>query len=138
LHAASFLEAADQMSGTAFERYVGDLLRNDGCSEVTVGGGTGDGGTDMLATEPSRRPVAIQCKRQFAPIAVGVVRQLLGSVSVDAGRASMLLTTAMLTGPAWELARRSGATVVDRPRLEWMATGRPDGSGGSAPGRVAS
>jgi restriction system protein len=123
---ASFLPAADAMTGTQFEHFIADLLRMDGHRGVQLVGGPGDGGADILSVEASGRPVAVQCKRQMAPIAVGVVRQLNGTLSHEhPGRAGVLVTTALLTGPAAELAARAGLTVVDRNGLaRWMAATR--------------
>jgi restriction system protein len=126
LYERSFLETADVMSGTQFEEYVAGLLALDGCGDVRIVGGPGDGGADILAAEPSGRHVAIQCKRQMAPVPVSVVRQLIGSVSHEhPGRHGMLVTTAQLTGPAADLAARAGIVVVDRGNLaRWMASSR--------------
>ena len=149
LYEHSYLEVADAMSGTQFEEHIGGLLRLDGCRDVRIVGGPGDGGADILATEPSGRSVVIQCKRQLAPIPVSVVRQLIGSLAHEhPGRHGVLVTTAQLTRPASNLAASAGIVVVDRPQLaRWMAGARqriehqpvpatpiPGGSGVPGPG----
>jgi HJR/Mrr/RecB family endonuclease len=114
----SELMAADAMSGPQFEMYFADLLRLRGYRSVRVVGGAGDGGIDILAIAPDGGAVAWQCKRQVANVSVQVVRQLIGSVSFEHhGRTPCLVTTAILTKPAADLARQSGVQVVDRSTL---------------------
>jgi restriction system protein len=126
LYDQSCLPAADAMSGPQFERYVAELLRTDGHQDVRLVGGPGDGGADILCTEPSGRRLVIQCKRQLAPVPVGVVRQLNGTLAHEhPGRAGMLITTATLTRPAAGLAASAGITVIDRDGLaRWMGDAR--------------
>jgi restriction system protein len=127
----SELAQADAMTGPQFERYFADLLRLRGHHGVRVVGGAGDGGVDILATAPDGRAVAYQCKRQVANVSVQVVRQLIGSVTVEHyGKAPCLVTTAYLTKPAADLARQSGVQVVNRPMLgKLMADARLQLSG---------
>jgi hypothetical protein len=98
----------------------------DGHRDVRLVGGPGDGGADILSAEPSGRLVAVQCKRQMAPVPVGVVRQLNGTLAHEhSGRAGLLVTTARLTRPAAALAASTGITVVDRDGLaRWMGQAR--------------
>lgn len=126
LYDQSCLPLADAMSGTQFEHYVAGLLRMDGHHDVQLVGGPGDGGADILSAEPSGRRVAVQCKRQMAPIPVGIIRQLNGTLAHEhAGRHGVLVTTTTLTRPAAELAAQAGITVVDRDGLaRWMSQAR--------------
>jgi restriction system protein len=126
LYDQSCLPAADTMSGQQFEAYVAELLRMDGHREVQLVGGPGDGGADILSAEPSGRVVAVQCKRQMAPVSVGVVRQLNGTLAHEhRGRCGVLVTTALLTRPAAELAAQAGIAVIDRNGLaRWMGQAR--------------
>jgi hypothetical protein len=128
------------MTGTRFEQYFAELLRHRGYRNVRVVGGAGDGGIDIIATDPGGRPIACQCKRQTANVSVQIVRQLLGSVTHEhRGRMPLLATTATLTKPAADLATRSGVQVVDRPILAgWMAEAREKLAGsGTRPDNAA-
>jgi hypothetical protein len=91
-----------------------------------VVGGAGDGGIDILARDPMGVQIACQCKRQVANVSVAVVRQLIGSVNHEhSGKIPYLVTTAMLTRPAQDLARQAGVHVIDRLLLgTWMAEAR--------------
>jgi restriction system protein len=114
--------AVDAMTGTQFERYVASLLIHRGYRSVSVVGGAGDGGVDILATDSAGTKIACQCKRQAANLSVQVIRQLLGSVSHEhRGRAPCVVTTATLTKAAAELALRAHVKVIDRRMLaNWM------------------
>jgi restriction system protein len=122
----SCLPVVDAMSGPQFEAYVAELLRMDGHRDVRVVGGPGDGGADILSTEPSGRAIAVQCKRVTSPVPVGVVRQLNGTLSHEhPGRSGVIITTSRLTRPAAELAAGARITVVDREALaRWMGQAR--------------
>jgi HJR/Mrr/RecB family endonuclease len=80
----------------------------------------GDGGADILATDPRNRDFAIQCKR-YAPakaVAIGDVRELNGALAHEhPNRLGMIVTTSRLTPPAEQLAARTGIRVVARPAL---------------------
>jgi restriction system protein len=134
----SELAVADAMTGPQFEQYFADLLRRRGHTNVQVVGGAGDGGVDILGTTLTGRAVAYQCKRQGAKVGVGVVRQLIGSINYEhQGRAGCLVTTAYLTKPAADLARKSGIRIVDRPKLgQLMADARQQLSASATYGAV--
>lgn len=119
----SQLAVADAMTGPQFEKYMADLLKFRGFQDVRVVGGAGDGGIDILARDSTGAQIACQCKRQAANVSVAVVRQLIGSVNHEhRGKIPYLVTTAMLTRPARDLARQARVHVVDRPLLgTWMA-----------------
>jgi restriction system protein len=133
----SVLAEADAMTGPQFERYFADLLRLRGYRYVQVVGGAGDGGIDILATDPAGVRVAYQCKRQKATVSVAVVRQLIGSVNHEhKGRVAHLVTTATLTKPAADLARSARVQVVDRALLgKLMAEARLQLSGTTDEGK---
>lgn len=122
----SELAVADAMTGPQFEKYMADLLKFRGLQDVRVVGGAGDGGIDILARDSTGVQIACQCKRQVANVSVAVIRQLIGSVNHEhRGKIPYLVTTAMLTRPAQDLARQAGVHVIDRPLLStWMAEAR--------------
>jgi restriction system protein len=122
LHAQSCLEAVDAMTGHQFEFYYARLLECLGWTRIQVIGekSGGDGGADILATDPRNRDFAIQCKR-YAPakaVAMGDVRELNGALAHEhPNRLGMIVTTSRLTPPAEQLAARTGIQVVARPAL---------------------
>jgi restriction system protein len=138
----SSLATVDAMTGTQFEQYVANLLNLRGYRNISVVGGAGDGGVDILAADSTGTRIACQCKRQTANVSVPVIRQLLGSVSHEhQGRTPYIVTTATLTKAAAELALRADVKVIDRALLaNWMTQARTQltNSGAGSPSRVDS
>jgi restriction system protein len=136
----SSLAMVDAMTGTQFEQYVANLLNLRGYRKVSVVGGAGDGGVDILATDSTGTKIACQCKRQTAAVSVQVIRQLLGSVSHEhRGRIPYIVTTATLTKAAAELALGARVNVIDRVLLaSWMTEARTQlaSSKAGSPNRV--
>lgn len=122
LLALSCLEAVDAMTGRQFEFYYASLLRDLGWTDIEVIGDRagGDGGVDILATDPRGRRFAIQCKRYTLPgkVSVGDVRELNGSLAHEhQKRLGLIVTSSELTKPARALAAKSGIQVIERPDL---------------------
>ena len=122
LHEQSCLEAVDAMTGRQFEIYYARLPGCLGWARIQVIGekSGGDGGADILATDPRHRDFAIQCKR-YAPakaVAIGDVRELNGALAHEHPNSlGMIVTTSRLTPPAEQLAARTGIRVIARPAL---------------------
>lgn len=149
LFVQSCFDKVDVMPGSpVFEHYIADLLRMDGHRDVRVVGGKGDGGADILSTDPSGRAMAYQCKRQKDPVPIKVIRELQGTLAYEHhGRAGVIVTNNTLTKDAEALALATRIAVIARAQLaEWMdrtrdqieqqgSLPREGGSGGSrAPG----
>jgi restriction system protein len=122
LIALSCLAAVDAMTGRQFEFYYASLLRELGWTDVEVIGDRagGDGGADILATDPRGRRFAIQCKRYTLPgkVSVADVRELNGSLAHEhQGRLGLIVTSSELTKPARALAGKSGIQVIERADL---------------------
>jgi len=122
LYAQSCLIVADAMTGHQFEDYYARLLASLRWTGIVVIGRKpgGDGGADILATDPRGRRFAIQCKRYALTKAVTIndVRQLNGALAHEHPKhLGMIVTTSRLTPPAQQLATRSGIEIVARPAL---------------------
>ncbi|MEH1013391.1 restriction endonuclease [Micromonospora sp. CPCC 206060] len=120
----------DAMTGTEFEHWFGRLLAASGCTGVTVCGGAGDRGADILATAPDGRRVVVQCKRRSPGNRVGSaeIQRFAGTCrSVHGGDICLLVTNGSFTdGDGLLLARQLDILLVDRAALEtWAYTGRP-------------
>jgi restriction system protein len=122
------LTRVDGMSGTAFEHFVADLLRRDGCLNVRVIGAANDRGVDIVAHDPSGKKIAVQCKRHGPNTVVDAtaVYVLNGNAGPEYGAdRAVVVTTNRLTKPAREYAYRHGIETVERDHLiRWIA-GRP-------------
>lgn len=122
LHRQSSLDAVDAMAGHQFEEYYASLIRLLGWRDVRVIGRAvgGDGGADILATDPNSRRAAIQCKRYALSRTVSIdeVRKLNGALGHEhPGRRGIIVTTSRPTKSAAALAERSGIEIVARPTL---------------------
>ncbi|MET9799538.1 restriction endonuclease [Streptomyces sp. NPDC006368] len=113
------LTEVDAMDGPAFEDFVADLCRRDGCTEVRRVGRSHDDGADVRGRLPDGRTMVIQCKR-YNPkrkISSGEVRNLLGSRMHFGADIAVLVTTTYFSGPAERCAVRNGVLAVHRDHL---------------------
>ncbi|GAA3731421.1 restriction system protein [Spinactinospora alkalitolerans] len=124
------LSYIDGLTGRAFEHYVAELLRRDGCRRVTVVGGAGDGGIDITGAAPGGRPFVVQCKLHSTPVRPGAVREFQGVLHVThRGRVGVFVASHGYTSAA--RAAADGILLVDREGLALWAAGRwrPDLAG---------
>jgi HJR/Mrr/RecB family endonuclease len=121
------LAKVDAMTGPEFEKYCAVLLRARGYRNISVIGGTGDGGADILATAPDGTNVAVQCKRWKISVGPEVIHALIGTTSLrrHQGRTGIVMTNALVTPGAQHDAEDAGIQVVHRPTLQqWMLEAR--------------
>lgn len=124
------IAVTDAMSGPEFEQWFARLLVVSGFRDVTVCGGSGDRGADVVALAPDGRRVVVQCKRQSVNNRVGsaAIQRFAGTCRViHGGEICMLVTNSFFTaGDGIQMARQLNITLVDRHALEmWAWTGRP-------------
>ncbi|MGC4757967.1 restriction endonuclease [Micromonospora trifolii] len=124
------IAVTDTMSGPEFEQWFGRILVASGFRNVTVCGGSGDRGADVLAIAPDGRRVVVQCKRQSVSNRVGsaAIQRFAGTCrDIHGGEICMLVTNSFFTaGDGIQIARQLDITLVDRDALEvWAWTGRP-------------
>lgn len=118
LAGVSFVEV-DRMDGTAFERFVATLLRSRGWS-VRETGKTGDGGVDLLGVWQGIT-YAIECKRYGGKVGVGAIQEVVAGKALYGATASLVVTNALFTKAARELARVNWVLLVDREVLRtWL------------------
>ncbi|WP_208758354.1 restriction endonuclease [Micromonospora violae] len=124
------IAVTDAMSGPEFEQWFARLLVASGFRDVTVCGGPGDRGADVVALAPDGRRVVVQCKRQSADNRVGsaAIQRFAGTCRViHGGEICILVTNSFFTaGDGIQIARQLNITLIDRHALEmWAWTGRP-------------
>ncbi|MET7822529.1 restriction endonuclease [Micromonospora zamorensis] len=122
------IEATDTMSGPEFEQWFARILVASGFRNVTVCGGSGDRGADVLAVAPDGRRVVAQCKRQSPSNRVGsaAIQRFAGTCrDIHGGEICILVTNSFFTaGDGIEIARQLNITLIDRNALEvWAWTG---------------
>lgn len=106
----------------AFESFIADLLRLDGCPQVARLGGSGDDGIDVRATTGAGRSVVVQCKHVSAKITPRQVREFLGAaVSEYRDGFAIFATSSYFSRSANDFGRRHGVILVDmRLLLSWL------------------
>ncbi|RGC67648.1 Restriction endonuclease [Micromonospora sp. MW-13] len=124
------IAVTDAMSGPEFERWFARLLEASGFRQVTVTGGAGDRGADVVAVAPDGRRVVVQCKRQSAHNRVGsaAIQRFAGTCrEVHGGQLCVIVTNSFFTaGDGVRLARQLDIALVDRAALEtWAWTRTP-------------
>ncbi|MEE1940483.1 restriction endonuclease [Streptomyces sp. TRM 70361] len=110
----------DALDAERFEQAVAALCERDGCRDVSVVGGAGDLGADVLATAPDGRRVVVQCKHYGETNKVGSqdVQRFGGTCwTVHEAEVAAVVTTSDFTAPAVEYAEQCGILCVGREAL---------------------
>ncbi|MFJ2646017.1 restriction endonuclease [Streptomyces sp. NPDC087420] len=124
--AAGSMGALDAMNPRQFEQHIAWLCRRDGCDRVTVTGGHGDTGADIVAYTPDGRRIVVQCKSRTpaATITSGDVQQFIGMAKLEyKADIALLVATCPFTRDALLLATRHDVTAVHRGLLEAWNSG---------------
>ncbi|WP_455358434.1 restriction endonuclease [Streptomyces sp. SYSU K21746] len=124
--AAGSMGALDAMNPRQFEQHIAWLCRRDGCDRVTVTGGHGDTGADIVAYTPDGRRIVVQCKSRNpgGAITSGDVQQFIGMAKLDyKADIALLVATCPFTRDALLLATRHDVTAVHRGLLEAWNSG---------------
>jgi len=114
------------LSADAFEQAIADLCVRDGCSQVSVVGGAGDLGADVVASAPDGRRVVIQCKRYGGDNKVGSqdLQRFGGTCyTVHEADVAVFVTTSDFTAPAEEYAAQCGIVCVNHQLLRAWSEG---------------
>jgi restriction system protein len=123
--AAGSMAALDAMSARDFVRHVAWLCRRDGCAQVTITGGQGDG-ADILGYTSDGRRLVVQCKARTpnSSITSADVQSFIGMAKVDyKADVALLVATAPFTREALLLSAQHEATAVHRGLLESWSNG---------------
>ncbi|MFI7487849.1 restriction endonuclease [Micromonospora echinaurantiaca] len=114
----------DHMSGPEFEQFVARLMRASGYRNVTVSGGSGDMGADVIGQSPCGRRVVVQCKRYKGNLGSPHVQRFAGTArEIHRADVALLVTTGRPTAQARDVALRCRIMLVDRPALaRWVST----------------
>ncbi|MCH6161496.1 restriction endonuclease [Streptomyces marispadix] len=119
--ASGSMGALDAMNGREFERHVAWLCRRDGCDQVTVTGGHGDAGADIIGYTADGRRLIVQCKARTpsSSITSADVQGFIGMARLEyKADVALLVATAPFTRDALLMAARHEVTAVHRGLLE--------------------
>lgn len=107
----------DGMNWRDFEMLVGEAFRLHGYSVEETGGGTADGGVDLILTKAGET-FFVQCKQWRAfSVGVDVVRELYGVMAARGAAGGMVVTSGQFTKPAVEFADGRNIELIDAPKL---------------------
>ncbi|MFE3601513.1 restriction endonuclease [Streptomyces sp. NPDC059142] len=124
--AAGSADALDAMSTYQFTQHIARLCRRDGCDPVTVTGGHGGTGADIVAYTPDGRRVVVRCtpRTPATVITSGDVQQFIGMARLDhKADIALLVAACPFTRDALLLAARHDMTAVHRGLLEAWSGG---------------
>lgn len=94
-----------------FELQVANLFRRLGFS-VTITGGAGDQGVDIIATHDQTR-LLIQCKKYGTPVGPRFIRELLGAVLLQKAGQGVLIASSGFSNAAASAARGTPLLLLD-------------------------
>ncbi len=117
--AAEKFSAIDQMSGSEFERWCAELLKECGYICVSVTGSSGDQGVDITAMKDDIR-YAIQCKCYSSKLGNKPVQEVYAGKQMYDCQVGIVMTNSTFTPGAIELAAKTGTLLWDRSKLETM------------------
>lgn len=109
----------NSMDGLEFERYLADLLRKRGYSDVRLTERF-DYGIDIIAKKDGMT-WGIQAKRYNSPVKADAVRQVYTALNRYNCDRAMVITNSTYTNPAKALAQDNHIVLIDRQILsEWV------------------
>ncbi|GAA2221770.1 hypothetical protein GCM10010360_46470 [Streptomyces nogalater] len=115
----------DALSWQEFERYVAELCRRDGCTQVVVSGRSGDLGADVVGYLADGRKLVVQCKK-YAPhrsVSSQDMQKFVGTARLEHGAdvALFVTTCRSFTKAAMGLALRQDIVALHRDLLgSWV------------------
>lgn len=110
------LFVVDNMDGNTFEIWCADLLRSVGFVNVTVTGGSGDQGVDILAEKDGIK-YAIQCKCYKNNLDNTPVQEVSAGRKIYGCQIGAVMTNRYFTDGAKSLAEATGTLLWDRDKL---------------------
>jgi HJR/Mrr/RecB family endonuclease len=99
------------MSGTDFEIYVSQILKEKGYV-TSITGKTGDQGADLIVEKEGRR-IIVQAKCYSQSVGNKAVQEVIGAVGFYDGDEGCVITNSSFTRSAIALARKNNITLID-------------------------
>jgi restriction system protein len=122
------LTEVDAMSRQEFRRYLADLCRRDGCTDVEVVGSAGGLGADAVATLPDGRRLVLRCKqcRPHGCVSSGDMEEFVCATELDhEADVAVFVSTRLFGKPSLALAAQHGVRALDRDLLGRWNSGTP-------------
>ena len=109
------LDQIDEMDGSQFEKFLGELFARMGYS-VQITGRAGDQGCDLLIEKAGEKTV-VQAKCYSRPVTNDAVQEAVAAKALYGATATMVVTNSEFTDSAKELAGVNGVQLCGRERL---------------------
>lgn len=107
------VKISNEMSGVAYERFVGFCLMIRGWKIIKYTKSSHDFGADIIAKTPKGDKICVQCKRYKEPVGISAVQQVYASEKYYKCRMGAVVTNTRFTGPARILADKTGVMLFD-------------------------
>lgn len=105
------------MSWAEFEMLVGEFFRAQGYTVKETGGGSADGGIDLVARREGQTTL-VQCKHwKVYTVGVPVVREMLGLMTAHGAAAGCVITSGGFTREAHQFAEGKAITLINGDAL---------------------
>ncbi len=101
-----------KMTGVDFETYIGKLLKQNGYSNVSGTPTTGDQGADLIAYKNDKK-IIIQAKCYTGTVGNKAVQEVVSALSYYGGDEGWVITNALFTKSAKELAQKTKTRLID-------------------------
>jgi restriction system protein len=113
---ASGIKEIDVMDGEEFERFLGTLLEEMGCT-IEYTPKTGDFGADLVVTNRMGARMVIQAKRYSKTVGVEAVQQVKAAASHYKATVAFVITNRDFSENAYELAKSTNVRLLNRDSL---------------------
>lgn len=108
------IEALRSMGWEELEILMRRVFELQGYRALRLGGQGADGGVDIVLRGHHHRVFLVQCKQwKTRQVAVNVVRELSGVISVERADGGIIVTCGIFTKEAKEFAKRANITLID-------------------------
>lgn len=108
------------MTGGQFEVFIAEILRKTG-HDVTVLGGSGDQGVDIIVTAGPQQKIAVQCKNYRKAIGNKPVQEVYAGAMHHRCQHAWVVAPAGYTKGAYELASSVGVLLFDGEAMkQWI------------------
>ena len=110
------LDRVDMLEGIEFEKYIGQMLKKIGFTNVAITKGSGDFGADIIAKRGNEK-YAFQCKRFSKPIGPKPIGEVLRGMNKYNCTKGVVVTNNYFTKQAIQEAEVSNIELWDRETL---------------------
>lgn len=113
------LSGVDKMTGTEFEKYIGEILKSQGY-KIQLTAGSHDYGVDIIARQDNTK-IAVQLKRYSSSVGRSAISDAVAGLAHYKCNKSMVITNHYFTKEAKILAESNNCELINRDELaRWI------------------